>query len=216
MAFRKAKVKELYEHYRRNFKKYGIGIETGSLTGLFNIYWMHRKGIDTLNYSCRDTEKVDFMTNNLEFYIVPDYLEYHIETLSRGLTQRVIFDDSIRALFDKNTKRKMLKDEEAALNGYRPIIEQRFSKYIEFSKHFRDQMKVRYTPVNYTTSRRSILYNEKGPYWARDFRRVLSHDPKEPQYYLGMIYLQGDLIDHIRENFEAAWANSIGIEPDNV
>ncbi len=57
MAFRKAKVKELYEHYRRNFKKYGIGIETGSITGLFNIYWMHRKGIDTINYGCRDTKK---------------------------------------------------------------------------------------------------------------------------------------------------------------
>ncbi len=75
-------------------------------------------------------------------------------------------------------------------------------------------MKVRYTPVTYTTSRRSILYNEKGPYWACDFRRVLSHDQKEPQYYLGTIYLQDDLIDHIRENFEAAWANSI--ELDNV
>jgi len=122
MAFRKAKVKELYEHYRRNFKKYGIGIETGSLTGLFNIYWMHRKGIDAINYSCTDTTKTDFMTNNLEFYIVPDYLEYHIEALSRGLTQRVLFDDSIRALFDKNTKRRMLKDEEAALNGYRSEI----------------------------------------------------------------------------------------------
>ena len=24
----------------------GLGIETGSITGLFNIYWMHRKGID--------------------------------------------------------------------------------------------------------------------------------------------------------------------------
>ena len=93
------------------------------------------------------------MTNNLEFYIVPDYLEYHIEALRRGLTQRVIFDDSIRALFDKNTKRKMLKDEEAALYEYRPAIEPRFSKYLEFSKNFRDQMVVRYTPVAYTTSR---------------------------------------------------------------
>ena len=210
MAFRKAKVKELYEHYRRNFKKYGIGIETGSLTGLFNIYWMHRKGIDTLNYSCKDANKADVMTNNLEFYIVPDYLEYHYETLKRGLTERVLFDDNIRILFDKNTKRKILKDEEAALKEYRPVIDQRLSKYIEFGKNFRDQMEVRYTSVSYTTSRRSILYNDKGPFWACDFRRVLSHDPKEPPYYLGTIYLQDDLIDHIRENFEAAWAKSIG------
>jgi hypothetical protein len=214
MAFRKAKVKELYEHYRRNFKKYGIGIETGSLTGLFNIYWMHRKGIDTINYSCRDTIKTDIMTNNLEFYIVPDYLEYHIEALRRGLTQRVIFDDSIRTLFDRNAKRRILKDEEAALNEYRPTIEQRLAKYIEFSRNFQDQMVIKYTPIAYTTSRRSILYNKKGPFWACDFRRVLSHDPKEPQYYLGTIYLQDDLIEHIRENFEDAWANGVVVDDE--
>lgn len=85
--------------------------------------------------------------------MVPDYLEYHYETLRRGLTQRVLFDDGIRILFDKNTKRKMLKDEEAALKEYRAVIEKRHSKYIEFSNNFRDQMAVRYTPVTYTTSR---------------------------------------------------------------
>ena len=71
-------------------------------------------------------------------------------------------------------------------------------------------MEVKYTSVSYTTSRQSILYNDEGPFWACDFRRVLSHDPKEPPYYLGTIYLQRDLIDHIKENFEAAWAKSIG------
>ena len=44
--------------------------------------------------------------------MVPDYLEYHYEALKRGLTERVLFDDNIKILFDKNTKRKMLKDEE--------------------------------------------------------------------------------------------------------
>lgn len=67
-------------------------------------------------------------------------------------------------LFDKNVKRRMLKDEEAALNKYRTAIEQRFGRYMEFGRNFRDQMKVRYTPVTHTTSRRSILYNEKGPF----------------------------------------------------
>ncbi|MGD0953157.1 MAG: hypothetical protein ABR985_12320 [Methanotrichaceae archaeon] len=57
MAFRKTKVKELYEHYRRNFKKYGLGIETGSITGLFNVYWVIREGINNLCYGCRDTKK---------------------------------------------------------------------------------------------------------------------------------------------------------------
>jgi hypothetical protein len=51
------------------------------------------------------------------------------------------------------------------------------------------------------------MYNDEGP-----FGHVISEvdlDPKEPPYYLGTIYLQKDLIDHIKENFEAAWAKSI-------
>ncbi len=212
MAFRRAKVKELYEHYRRNFKKYGIGIETGSVTGLFNIYWMYRKGFDMLYYSCRDTKKMDTITNGLELYIIPEYFEYTYEIFKRGLTERLLIDDNTRILFDKNTKRKILKDEEPVLEEYRPVIEQRLSKYIKLGNDFHDQIKVRYTPINYITYRQSILYNDKGPFWACDFRRLLSLDPKDPPYYLGTIYLQDDLIEHIKENFESAWASGIELD----
>jgi len=205
MAFRKAKVKELYQHYLRNFKKYGIGIETGSITGLFNIYWMWRTGINILKYA----KKFDLITNSLEMYIIPDYLEHISEMFSRGLTERIIFDENINVLFDKNTKRKILKDEESALRKYEPIITERLNKYRKINEDFPGQLDVRFTPVTYITSRRSILYDENGPFWACDFRRLLSHDPKEPPYYLGTIYLQDDLIDHIRANFEAAWENSV-------
>ncbi len=209
MAFRAAKVKELYEHYRRNFKKYGIGIETGSITGLFNIYWMHRKGIDIINYSCRDTKKIDMMVNSLESYMLPDYTKYDNEIFKRGFKERVLFDDSTRILFDKNTKRKTLKDEEPMLKEYGPIIEQRFKEYMKLGKDFHSQIEVRYTSIPYITNRHSIMYSDDGPFWACDFRKLLTLDPKEPPYYLGTIYLQKDLIDHIRENFEAAWAKSI-------
>jgi hypothetical protein len=212
MAFRTAKVKELYEHYRRNFKKYGIGIETGSITGLFNIYWMMREGINNLYYSCRDTKKIDIMANSLESYLVPDYFEYTHEIFKRGLTERLLFDDNTKIRFDKNTKCKILKDEGLMLKEYGPVIEQRYKKFIELGRDFRDQIEVRYTSVAYITNWQSILYNNEGPFWACDFRKLLSLDPKEPPYYLGTIYLQGDLIDHIRESFESAWENSVGLE----
>ncbi len=209
LAFRSAKVNELYDHYRRNFKKYGLGIEKGSITGLFNIYWMYREGINNFYYSCKDTKKVDVMMTGLEIYMVPDCFEYTHEILKRGVRERVLLDDNTKIIFDKNTKRKVLKDEEPMLKEYEPIIKQRLSQYIEFGKDFLDQIEIRFAPVAYITYRQTICYNDEGPYWACDFRRLLSLDPKEPPYYMGTIYLQRDLIDHIRENFEAAWAKSI-------
>jgi len=209
MAFRAAKVKKLYEHYRRNFKKYGIGIETGSITGFFNIAWMYRKGIDILYYGCRDTIKADVLSTRLELYMVPAYFEYIRDALERGFTQRSLFDENIKILFDKNTKRKTLKDEEPALREYGSVVEHRLKKYIELGKEFPNQINIRYTSVPYMTYRQTIWYNDNGPFWACDFRKLLSHDPKELPYYLGTIYLQKDLIEHIKENFEAGWAKSI-------
>jgi hypothetical protein len=123
--------------------------------------------------------------------------------------ERILFDDNTKILFDKNTKRKILKDEEPMLKEYKLIIEQRFKEFMELGKGFRNQIEVRFTSIPYITNRQSIMYNDNGPFWACDFRKLLSLDPKEPPYYLGTIYLQKDLIDHIRENFEAAWAKSI-------
>lgn len=209
MAFRNAKVKELYEHYRRNFKKYGLGIETGSITGLFNVSWMIREAINNLYYSCRDTRKIDTVANSLESYLVPDYFEFTSDSFKRGLRQRILFDDNTKILFDKNTKRKILKDEELMLKEYGPVIEPKFKNFMRLGKEFRDQIEVRYTSIPYITYRQAIWYNDEGPFWACDFRNLLSLDPKETPYYLGTFYLQRDLIDHIKENFEAAWAKSI-------
>jgi hypothetical protein len=208
MAFRAAKVKELYEYYLKNFKKYGLGIEKGSITGLFNIQWMWRTGFNLYNY----TKRIDVLSNSLEYYMVPDYFEYMYKMFEQGMTERLLFDDNVRLLFDKNAKRKILRNEEPMLKEYTPVIEQWFDKYIKLCNDFRDQIEIRYTSVNYTTSRQSVRYNEKGPYRACDFRRILSLDPKEPPYFLGTIYLQEDLIEFIKENFESAWANSVELD----
>jgi hypothetical protein len=66
----------------------------------------------------------------------------------------------------------------------------------------------------YTTARQAICYNEDGPYIAFDFRKVLSLDPKEASFYIGTIYLQENLINHIKENFEAQWVHGIVINDD--
>lgn len=202
-------MRELYEHYRKNFKKYGLGTEKGSITGIFNTHWMMREGINNMYYGCRNTKKIDMIANSLDAYRLPDYCEYNDEVFKRGLTERLILDDNTKVLFDKNTKRKILKDEEPMLKEYGPVIEQRFKQCMELGADFRNQIEVRFTSIPYITYEQSIWYNDEGPFWACDFRKLLSLDPKEPPYYLGTIYLQRDLIEHIRENFEAAWAKSI-------
>ncbi len=202
LAFRNAKVKELYEHYLKNFKKYGLGLEKGSITGLFDIYWMWRGGINILDHNC--TTRIDIMLSNLEPLIIADYTDHVEKALKNGLTQRV--------LYDLSTKRSTLKDEEIKTERYGPIIEQRLKKYMKLYEDYPEQIEVRYTPVTYTTTRQTIYYNEEGPYLAGDYKILLSLDPKEPQYYISTIYLQRALINHIKENFEAAWANSIPLD----
>jgi len=200
MAFRKIKVKRLYEYYLANFKKYGFGTEKGSVTGLCNIYWFARAIINIYD----DTTSIDSMINALELFMIPDYSEYYEEAFKRGMTQRM--------LYDMNIKRKMLKDEEPIFKEYAPVIEQRRSKLEKLQRAYREQIRIRYTPIVYTTARQTICYNESGPYLAIDLRKLLSLDPKEPPYYIGTIYLQENLINHIKENFEAAWANSLALE----
>ena len=202
MAFRKAKVNELYEYYLKNFKKYGLGIEKGSISGLFNVHWMWRGGVNIFNYNY--TKKLDIMINNVEPLMTPDSLEYLEKALKRGMTERV--------LYDLNTKRKKLKDEDAEIREYGPVFEQRLHRYMKLYEDYHDQIEVRFTPVVYTTTRQTIYYNEAGPYLASDYRRVLSLDPGELPYYMCTIYLQDELVNHIKENFEAAWANSIPLD----
>ena len=210
MAFRKAKVKELYGYYLRNFKKYGLGIEKGSISGIFNINWMMRAGINTQNYNF--TKRIDTMLNSLELFMVPDYFEYYEKIFERGFAERILLDLQPKNLLDKNARSKILRDEEPRLRTYMHVIEQRLSKLKKLCHDYHEQIEIRYTPVISTTSRQSVCYNDKEPYMACDFRKLLSLDQKEPPYYMGTIYLQKELIDHIRENFEAAWENSIQLK----
>jgi hypothetical protein len=144
------------------------------------------------------------MINALELFMIPDYYEHYEKAFKRGMTQRI--------LYDMNIKRKILKDEESKFNEYRPVIEQRRRRLEKLHEDYHEQIRIRYTPIAYTTARQAICYNEEGPYLACDLRRLLSLDPKEPPYYIGTMYLQDDLINHIKENFEAQWKHSIDID----
>jgi hypothetical protein len=121
-----------------------------------------------------------------------------------------------RMLYDMNIKRKMLKDEEPKFNEYKSVIEQRRKRLEKLYDDYHEQIVIRYTPITYATARQVICYNEEGPYLAWDLRRLLSLDHESPPYYLGTIYLQGDLINHIKENFEAQWEQSIDINKDYI
>jgi hypothetical protein len=200
MDFRKIKIKRLYEYYLMNFKKYGLGTEKGSVTGLCNIHWFARVIINIYDF----TMSIDSMINALELFMIPDYSEYYEKAFKRGMTQRM--------LYDMNIKRKMLKDEEPKFKEYVPVIEQRRSRLEKLRRDYHEQINIRYTPIAYTTARQAICYNEEGPYLAIDLRKLLSLDPKALPYYIGTFYLQKDLINHIKENFEAAWVSSTALE----
>lgn len=202
VAFRKSKMNGLNEYYHKNFKKYGLGTERGSVTGLFNIYWFARAIINIYDY----TKSIDSMINALELFMIPDYYEHYEKSFKRGMTQRM--------LYDMNIKRKMLKDEETKFIEYRPVIEQRRHRLEKLYDDYHKQINIRYTPIAYSTARQAICYNEEGPYLAWDLRKLLSLDPDAPPYYIGTIYLQGDLINHIKENFEAQWEHSIDVDED--
>ena len=163
---------------------------------------MWRGGVNIFKHNY--TKRLDLMTNNLEALMIPDCFDDIEKALKQGMTERI--------LYDLNTKRKILIDEEMKIREYGPMIEQRLKKYIKLYEDYHDQIEVRYTPVVYTTTRQTIFYNETGPYFAGDYRILLSLDPKEPEYYISTFYLQMDLINHVKENFEAAWANSIPLD----
>jgi hypothetical protein len=196
--FRKSNVRDLHDYFIKNFKKYGLGTEKGSVSGLFNIRWMWRHGVNVYNYT--STKRVDAILNGLEQFMVPEYLDKFETLLRQGMKERIIYD--------MNTKRKMLKDEVLKFKEYGPVIEQRLNRYKKLYNDYHDQIEIRYTPLAYTTTRQAICYNDNGPYFACDFRNLLSLDSRGPPYYMGTFYLQEDLIYHIKEGFDAAWANS--------
>ena len=82
------------------------------------------------------TKKLDIMSNSLESYMVPDYFEYISKSTQKRIDRETSFDENTKILFDKNTKRKMLKDEEADIREYGPIIEQRLKRYMNLTKIF--------------------------------------------------------------------------------
>jgi hypothetical protein len=72
--------------------------------------------------------------------------------------------------------------------------------------------------INFPTSLQGIL-NEAQAIYGNDInRQALYVGRKELQKrgIIGTIYLQDDLIEHIRENFEDAWANGIPSDGYNL
>lgn len=153
MAFRENKVLELHKHYLQNFKKFGLGIEKGSITVLCTINWFARALINIYDL----TKSIDAMMNALELFIVPDYFDYYKKALARGLSQR--------ALYDMNIKRRILKDEESKFKEKMSVIEQRKSRLDKLRRDYKSQITIRYTPMFYTTARNLVFYDEDGPFW---------------------------------------------------
>jgi len=199
MAFRESRIKELQEYYINNFKKYGLGIEKGSITILCYAHWLPRILMANRKY----TKSLDAMANVLNLFQAPDHSKYHEKMFKSGLT--------VREVLDTNIKRKMFKDEEIVLQEIRANEEQRLVKIKKIREEYRNQIRLKYFET-YTTSRITILYNDKGPFMAFDFRTFLSIISEGAPCYTGTIYLQAEAIDRIKENFEAAWENGIDWE----
>jgi len=212
MAFRSEKIKDLYKHYLKNFKKYGFGTERGSITTLYNGVWITHALLNNIKYN----KKLDMMLGALGSFDLP-HIEYYKKMLKQGMTVRVLYDPNsndqmlkaVRMLYDANPTDQMVKSEKLKYKEQKAITEQRLKNIKKLQEDYPERIKVRCTPVTHATSRRIICYNDKEPYLAIDARKVLNLDSRESSYYIGTIYLQKELIKFVEENFITAWEHSI-------
>jgi hypothetical protein len=81
------KVEGLQDIYRKNFKKYGIGTEIGSVTVFHSSRWL----LYTLVYNMQYNKNLSMLLGTLGSFEEP-YINYYELMLKQGLNTRIIYD----------------------------------------------------------------------------------------------------------------------------
>jgi len=202
IAFRDRKIADLQEYYLTKFKKYGLGIESGSITSLYNSVWITHTLINNIKYN----KHLDMMLGSLGSFDTPN-IEYYKKMLMQGMTIRILYDPNMNNPVPKSLH--LFEDEKSLLNGQKLLLDQRINNIKNLKKAYLGQIELRYTAVTNITSRRMICYDKNGPYLAIDARKILNLDSRGHSKYIGTIYLQEELIELIGKNFGAAWSHSV-------
>lgn len=175
-------------YYKENFKKYGLGIEEGTVTILYGKPWL----LYTLINNLGENSELMMMLSGLGSFVddhkqYPPYSEYNEHML-------------------KMRKIKMLK----------AIYQINDENGIAAAKLFRDKypgrVEIKYSPSEIddftaSTSRKVTIDNEI----AIDGRKILPKQRDDPSY-IGTAYLQKDLIGRFKNHFNIIWESSKALQ----
>lgn len=180
LTFNEKKIGDLEKIYKTNFGKYGIVLEEGSVTLLYNSHWLYYNMINNIEHN----DCVFFMLSGLGSF-EPLFREYYEKMLDEGLSFKILFDKKD----DKSIKRiKNIQD---------------------LKKIYPNQIEIRHTQVSYATSRRIIcdVMGVDGRKLLPQERK--ESDIKDLSSYVGTIYLQEEDIKYLRKHFCSTWKSSL-------
>jgi predicted DNA-binding protein YlxM (UPF0122 family) len=169
-------VKELYDIYKKNFGRYGIKIEDGSITVFHSSQWL----LYHLGYNIQNNESIRMLLGTLGSFKEP-YIKYYENMLTSQLITRIICDPVT------------------------PEANQGINNIMKLKEKYLDHIQLKATPVSYGTSRRMIYDN-----MAIDGKKLLNFN--SDLSYISTVYLQQDIIDRMRANFDNAFQKGLEIK----
>jgi hypothetical protein len=168
--FREESIIELEKIYKEKFKKFGIGTETGSVTMHYSGQWALYFLLNALDEMPHKNFEALFMLGGLGS--MSRLGKYYENALKKGAKIKIIFEDE---------------------------IEDNIKKALKLRELYPSNIELRYTPIQYLTTRRIILDN-----MVLSGDRLLPAKRNEPTF-IGTIYLQKEIIEYIKNHFMASW-----------
>jgi hypothetical protein len=190
------RIQDLKITFVKNFKKFGVGIDFGSINLIYTKEWIlntiihnmreNMKKSDNSNDTSFEDRELLMMLSGLRTFEKP-FISFYEKMLNQGLT--------IRALFDRRDQKY-----EARIK----IIE-------DLKKRFPKKFQIRFSPIKYATSRRIVMKNI-----AIDARRLIFIDNMNKKdsknytsYYIGTVYIHKKIIHSMKELFNGAWERGL-------
>jgi hypothetical protein len=183
---RQKKIEILQEMFEKNFKKYGIRTEEGSISVFHNDQWL----LYTLMYNKKNNANLSLFLGNLGSFVEP-YIRHYEDIIKSGIKTKIIYDQN-----DIGAKERLIN----ILN-----LKVRYPQRIE----------IRANPTANSTSRmfiydtmaidsKKLLADNK----SEGFKNLFS--PKKSEtYYISTIYLQKNALEHIKKIYENIWDYSL-------
>ncbi len=233
ISYRNKKIEALEENYKINFKKFGFGIERGSIFVYYSSNWF----FNTIVNNLEEKHRLSLMLGGLGSF-EPRFIPFYEKMLvqvpeEKRIHMKILFDLPIKPRAPiapkkneslNNQDEKIYNDEmekyEREIEKYQKNMQkytldvERLNKSINYIKPLLDacpqNMEFKTKKVPHATSRRLIFLHSDGvPYIAIDARKDLGNeDENSPSFYLATIYIQDEAANQLNIAFEESWQNS--------